>query len=159
MSSESTQAGPIDLTGATVEFKQDGHAENPWYILRIQGPNMLLPFEMATNSLEDANRWHQAIREAAESASADEAKNKQMERISRIAKEMSNLAVYCRSVVFNSDKLTSDRMVFNIHEMSSFPETQAEKVICQKGRSYFIKYHQVIYTTIISFYVEGQVTN
>ncbi|XP_034246748.1 1-phosphatidylinositol 4,5-bisphosphate phosphodiesterase gamma-1 isoform X1 [Thrips palmi] len=142
VASETSQAGPIDLTGATVEFKQDGHVENPWYILRIQGPNMLIPFEMATNSLEDANRWHQAIREAAENASADEAKNKQMERISRIAKEMSNLAVYCRSVVFNTDKLTSDRMVFNIHEMSSFPETQAEKIICQKGRSYFIKYHQ-----------------
>ncbi|XP_026279095.1 1-phosphatidylinositol 4,5-bisphosphate phosphodiesterase gamma-1 isoform X3 [Frankliniella occidentalis] len=134
--------GPVDLTGATVEFKQDGHIDNPWYILRIQGPNMIVPFEMATTSLEDANRWHVAIREAAENASADEAKNKQMERISRIAKEMSNLAVYCRSVVFNTDKLNSERMIFNIHEMSSFPETQAEKIICQKGRSYFVKYHQ-----------------
>lgn len=142
-STDSAQPGFIDLTGATVEFKQTGLGENPWYVLSIQGPNMLIPFDIATNNLEDANRWHQKIREAAENASADEAKNKQMERISRIAKEMSNLAVYCRSVVFNTDRLTSDRMVFNIHEMSSFPETQAEKIICQKGRSYFVKYHQV----------------
>lgn len=153
MSGDSVQTGPIDLTGATVEFKQDGHMDNPWYILRIQGPNMMIPFEMATNSLEDANRWHQAIREAAENASADEAKNKQMERISRIAKEMSNLAVYCRSVVFNTERLNGDRIVFNIHEMSSFPETQAEKIICQKGRSFFIKYHQVNIMEILCYFL------
>lgn len=141
------------MTGATVELKQDGHMDNPWYILRIQGPNMMIPYEMATNSLEDANRWHQAIREAAENASADEAKNKQMERISRIAKEMSNLAVYCRSVVFNTERLNGDRIVFNIHEMSSFPETQAEKIICQKGRSFFIKYHQVNIWEILCYFL------
>lgn len=64
-----------------------------------------------------------------------------MERAWRIAKEMSNLIVYCRSVAFNIDRLRSKGFVF--HEMSSFPETKAEKLICQLEIRFFMKYHQV----------------
>ncbi len=46
----------------------------------------------------------------------------------RIARELSNLVVYCRSVVFNGEKCArrDDR---NHTEMSSFPEIKAEKVM------------------------------
>jgi len=64
-----------------------------------------------------------------------------MERTWRIAKEMSNLTIYCRSVVFNPERIKDE--VFTFHEMSSFPETQAEKLICQKDTKFFLKYHQV----------------
>lgn len=63
-----------------------------------------------------------------------------MERQLRIAKEMSNLIVYCRSVGFNIEKLKKG---FNHYEMSSFPETKAEKLICQQETKFFLKYHEV----------------
>lgn len=64
-----------------------------------------------------------------------------MERTWRIAKEMSNLIIYCRSVAFNIDRLRSKGFIYN--EMSSFPETKAEKLICQQESKFFLRYHQV----------------
>lgn len=64
-----------------------------------------------------------------------------MERAWRIAKEMSNLIVYCRSVAFNIERIKTKGFTF--HEMSSFPETKAEKLMCQQENKFFIKYHQV----------------
>lgn len=69
-----------------------------------------------------------------------------MERAWRIAKEMSNLIVYCRSVAFNLDRIKTKGFTFN--EMSSFPETKAEKLMCQQENKFFIKYHQVKYINI-----------
>lgn len=74
-----------------------------------------------------------------------------MERAWRIAKEMSNLIVYCRSVAFNIDRLKTKGFIFN--EMSSFPETKAEKLICQQENKFFIKYHQVQFSRV---YPKGQ---
>lgn len=54
---------------------------------------------------------------------------------------MSNLIVYCRSVAFNVEKIRKNGFIFN--EMSSFPETKAEKLICQGENKLFLKYHQV----------------
>lgn len=64
-----------------------------------------------------------------------------MERAWRIAKEMSNLIVYCRSVAFNIERIRAKGFTFN--EMSSFPETKAEKLMCQQETKFFLKYHQV----------------
>lgn len=54
---------------------------------------------------------------------------------------MSNLIIYCRSVAFNALKIRNHGFVF--YEMSSFPETKAEKLICQQENKFFVKYHQV----------------
>lgn len=70
-----------------------------------------------------------------------ESQHKEMERAWRIAKEISNLIVYCRSVAFNIDRLKQKGFVYN--EMSSFPETKAEKLISQQEIKFFVKYHQV----------------
>lgn len=70
-----------------------------------------------------------------------ENQHKEMERAWRIAKEMSNLIVYCRSVAFNLERIRTKGFVFT--EMSSFPETKAEKLMCQQENKFFIKYHQV----------------
>lgn len=85
------------------------------------------------------------------SLSFQENQHKEMERAWRIAKEMSNLIVYCRSVAFNLERIRTKGFVFN--EMSSFPETKAEKLMCQQESKFFLKYHQVNrYTVIIINY-------
>lgn len=72
---------------------------------------------------------------------SQETQNKEMERAWRIAKEMSNLIIYCRSVAFSIDRIRMKGFIYN--EMSSFPETKAEKIICQQENKFFVKYHQV----------------
>lgn len=64
-----------------------------------------------------------------------------MERAWRIAKEMSNLIVYCRAVTFNAEKVKQGNFTYN--EMSSFPETKAEKLMCQQESKLFLRYHKV----------------
>lgn len=64
-----------------------------------------------------------------------------MEKVWRIAKEMSDMIIYCRSVGFNVDKIKQNHWIFN--EMSSFPETKAEKIMCQQESKLFLQYHKV----------------
>ncbi|XP_026687233.1 1-phosphatidylinositol 4,5-bisphosphate phosphodiesterase gamma-1 [Diaphorina citri] len=79
-----------------------------------------------------------------------ETQHKAMERAFRVAKEMSNLIVYCRSVAFNLEK-AKKRLVYN--EMSSFPETKGEKIMCGQEVQFFLRYHQVQFSRV---YPKGQ---
>lgn len=69
----------------------------------------------------------------------------------RIAKEMSNLIVYCRSVAFNMERLKRNGFIFA--EMSSFAENKAEKLICREEIRFFLKYHQFQFSRV---YPKGQ---
>lgn len=94
--------------------------------------------------------WLLAIREVTQRATQQEIQHREMERAYRIAKELSNIIIYCRSISFNLDRA---RQGFVFYEMSSFPETKAEKLICQMERAFFLKYHQVSkFILIISEY-------
>lgn len=68
-----------------------------------------------------------------------------MEREFRIAQDMSNLIIYCRSITFSLERA---KQGFIFYEMSSFPENKADKLMCQMETKFFLKYHQV---TIIYF--------
>ena len=144
------QKGSLDVMGAVVELSVGDKPGLNW-ILRIQNPSMCSVFEAAAPSKETALEWMAKIKETAQNASLRENQHKEMERAWRIAKEMSNLIVYCRSVAFNTDKIKTKGFVFQ--EMSSFPETKAEKLICQQENGFFLKYHQVQFSRV---YPKGQ---
>ncbi|XP_076750014.1 small wing phospholipase C gamma 1 isoform X2 [Xylocopa sonorina] len=146
----SLQKGSLDIMGAVVELRVGGRPGLEW-ILRIQNPSMCSVFEVATSSKDTALEWMSSIKETAQNASVRENQHKEMERAWRIAKEMSNLIVYCRSVAFNLDRIKTKGFIF--HEMSSFPETKAEKLMCQQENRFFIKYHQVQFSRV---YPKGQ---
>ncbi|KOC61102.1 1-phosphatidylinositol 4,5-bisphosphate phosphodiesterase gamma-1 [Habropoda laboriosa] len=146
----SLQKGSLDIMGAVVELRVGGRPGLEW-ILRIQNPSMCSVFEVATPSKDTALEWMSSIKETAQNASVRENQHKEMERAWRIAKEMSNLIVYCRSVAFNLDRIKTKGFIFN--EMSSFPETKAEKLMCQQENKFFIKYHQVQFSRV---YPKGQ---
>jgi hypothetical protein len=97
---------------------------------------------MAVQSREEAADWALKIKNTAQSASVRDTQKKEMERQLRIAKELSNLIVYCRSVAFSADQIKKKDFLF--YEMSSFPEAKAEKLMCQTELKFFLKYHQVI---------------
>ncbi|KAK1117063.1 hypothetical protein K0M31_016989 [Melipona bicolor] len=146
----SLQKGSLDIMGAVVELRVGGRPGLEW-ILRIQNPSMCSVFEVATSSKDTALEWMSSIKETAQNASVRENQHKEMERAWRIAKEMSNLIVYCRSVAFNLDRIKTKGFIFN--EMSSFPETKAEKLMCQQENKFFIKYHQIQFSRV---YPKGQ---
>lgn len=117
------QKGSLDVNGAVVELSMT-NAEIEW-ILRIQNPTMQNVFEVGAQSKELAIEWMNSIKEAAQNASVLEDERRKLERNSRVAKEMSDLIIYCRSVPFKNAG-----WVF--YEMSSFPETKAEKYFLQQ---------------------------
>ncbi|XP_013179186.1 PREDICTED: 1-phosphatidylinositol 4,5-bisphosphate phosphodiesterase gamma-1 isoform X2 [Papilio xuthus] len=149
----SLQQGVVDVLGAIVELVVGEEGGAARWLVRIQSPTMCAPFDMAAPTRESALEWLDAIKVAAHSASARSQQHRKMERTWRIAKEMSDLIIYCRSVAFNVDKMKTNVFVFT--EMSSFPETKAERFMCQQeaSQAYFIKYHMIQLSRI---YPKGQ---
>lgn len=115
-------------------------------VLRIQNPSMQNVFEVGVQTQAQAIEWMCAIKEAAQNASALEDERRKMERNSRVAKEMSDMIIYCRSVPFKNSN-----WVF--YEMSSFPETKAEKYFLQQETRLFVRYHR---NQISRVYPKGQ---
>ncbi|XP_065217212.1 1-phosphatidylinositol 4,5-bisphosphate phosphodiesterase gamma-1 [Planococcus citri] len=146
----SLQKGSLDVMGAVVDIVSSGFSELD-SLLRIQNPNMCTTFEVAAETYNEAHQWMQSIIETAQNASARENHHKEMERAWRVAKEMSNLIIYCRSVTFNVERIKQANYIYN--EMSSFPETKAEKLMCQQESKLFLRYHKY---QISRVYPKGQ---
>ena len=66
--------------------------------------------------------------------------SRRRERSLRIALELSNLVIYCKSVMFSQEKMVPGHFT----EMSSFPETKAEKLMFGPNgdAEWFLKYHR-----------------
>lgn len=92
-------------------------------------------FEIGFKSQELAVEWEKAIKEAAQLASQIETQRRKKERNARVAKEMSDLIIYFRSVPFKEKG-------WIYYEMSSFPETKADKYFIQQNPEICHKYHQ-----------------
>lgn len=116
------------------------------YKIRIQTPSMENIFEIGFKSQEMAVDWEKAIREAAHLASQLETQRRKKERNARVAKEMSDLIIYFRSVPFKDKGWV-------YYEMSSFPETKAEKYFIQQYSHMCQKYH---HSQISRVYPKGQ---
>ncbi|KAK9878390.1 hypothetical protein WA026_021698 [Henosepilachna vigintioctopunctata] len=143
-SGESMLQGHLDMNGAVVDLIQNPERTGLEWGFRIVTSTACTAFEVAVHSKELALEWILSIRDVAQKASALESQHKQldkqMEKKCRVAKEMSNLIIYCRAVDFNLERARYSPFVYN--EMSSFSENKAEKFICQQNRHFFIKYHQ-----------------
>ena len=147
----SMQKGSFDIMGVTVEVKPNANrtavnADNntlEWAI-RMENPVTFEEFEVAAETREEALEWAATVRETGQSASHREDENRKKERAMRIARELSNLVVYCRSVVFQPEKYQK-REIRNYCEMSSFPETKAERFMFSslENSQMFLWYHEV----------------
>lgn len=74
-----------------------------------------------------------------------------MERRKKIALELSDLVIYCRPVPFDEDKIGTERACFR--DMSSFPETKAEKYVNRIKGKRFLQYNRLQLSRI---YPRGQ---
>lgn len=98
--------------------------------------------KLAASTPDMRNEWVAVLRRLAQTASDNNSRNNQLERTMRIAKELSNLIVYCRSVPFAKDKIG------NFTEMSSFAEHKAEKWISPSECNFLMRYHQKQFTRV-----------
>lgn len=126
------QKGTIDVSGAVVELAVLPGGEVEWMI-RIHTPAMQNFFEVGAQTKEIAVEWRNAIMEAAQNASVLENERRKLERNSKVAKEMSDLIIYCRSVPFKNAG-------WLFYEMSSFAETKAEKYFLQQEMKVRVNY-------------------
>lgn len=74
-----------------------------------------------------------------------------MEQQLKIAKEISDLIIYCRVVTFCLE--TQRENGFAYDEISSFTETKAEKLMCHQEPEFFFYYHQKQFSRV---YPKGQ---
>ena len=79
--------------------------ESGLYTLRIHPAGMagIAALEVASHNLDEITQWKQSIQEAIVNLSENQLKlQKEVKRL-QIAKEMSDLIVYCRSVPFEME--------------------------------------------------------
>ncbi|XP_077389932.1 1-phosphatidylinositol 4,5-bisphosphate phosphodiesterase gamma-1-like isoform X2 [Festucalex cinctus] len=133
--------GFIDVQTCNVVVHADGKNLRPFVFTIHWQHSASHPVQMldvSCDSREEMTSWVNKIREAAQNADARE--EKQMERRKKIALELSDLVVYCRPVAFNEDKIGTERACFR--DMSSFPETKAEKFATRVRGKRFLQYNR-----------------
>ncbi|XP_068175043.1 1-phosphatidylinositol 4,5-bisphosphate phosphodiesterase gamma-1-like isoform X2 [Antennarius striatus] len=135
--------GFIDVPTCHVVVLKDGKNSRP-FVCTIHSQHLsshpVQNLDVAADSLEDLTSWVNKIREATQNADARMQEEKQMERRKKIAVELSDLVVYCRPVSFNEDKIGTERACYR--DMSSFPETKAEKFTTRAKGKRFLQYNR-----------------
>ncbi|CAG9864543.1 unnamed protein product [Phyllotreta striolata] len=149
-SGEPALQGSLDMNGVYVTYGRNPGQTMEW-IIRINPTTACPALECGVQTEEIAHEWCSAIKDVSQKASRMETQHREMERAFKIAKEMSNLIIYCQSTTFNMDKIKNHGFLF--YEMSSFPENKAEKLICQQEKRFFLKYHHYQFSRV---YPKGQ---
>ncbi|RWS31552.1 phospholipase C gamma-like protein, partial [Leptotrombidium deliense] len=132
------QKGSIMISGCTVVVGSATNRNRDW-IFRIVSPANANPIDISAGSEEEMQEWMKKIRETAQSANDKIRQSKEIERSFKIAKEFSDIIVYCRSVSFDANTCAR---VANHTEMSSFPENKIEKWLTPQKCKMFTVYHQ-----------------
>ncbi|XP_078254584.1 LOW QUALITY PROTEIN: 1-phosphatidylinositol 4,5-bisphosphate phosphodiesterase gamma-1-like [Rhinoraja longicauda] len=134
--------GFIDVPTCYVVVQKDGKGskQHVFTINSQQTCHPALLLDVAADSQDDLADWVAKIREAAQNADARMQEGKIMERRKKIALELSELVVYCRPVPFDEEKIGTDKACYR--DMSSFPETKAEKYANKTKGKRFLQYNQ-----------------
>ncbi|XP_071092078.1 1-phosphatidylinositol 4,5-bisphosphate phosphodiesterase gamma-1-like isoform X1 [Haliotis cracherodii] len=142
----SLQQGSVDVQGCMTEISV-GRGRS--FAFKIFSRYQALPLEVACETDADMKDWMEKIAHCSSSAVQRMSKitkhdiermtseQKMLERTMRIAREFSDLIVYCRAVPFNPEEIPGP-----YYEMSSFPETKVEKYINRSKAKFFLSYHR-----------------
>lgn len=140
----------LDVDGAVVELEQCETIDldsTVVFVLRVQTSAMDKVFQIGCDNVGSANSWREAIHRSAQNAAQNADEQRKKEKNLRVAKEMSDMIIYFRSVPFKEDREMS------FFEMCSFPETKAEKYFFQQYQQHFVRFHR---TKISRVYPKGQ---
>uniref|UniRef100_A0A8B9JSN5 1-phosphatidylinositol 4,5-bisphosphate phosphodiesterase gamma n=1 Tax=Astyanax mexicanus TaxID=7994 RepID=A0A8B9JSN5_ASTMX len=145
--------GSMDVSSCQIMIRTEGKGSRPHvFTLMPMGSTRTSPMlDVAASSPEELKDWVQKIREVTMTSEAKLEEGKMMERRKKIALELSDLVVYCRPVPFDEDKIGTERACFR--DMSSFPETKAEKYVNRIKGKKFLQYNRLQLSRI---YPRGQ---
>uniref|UniRef100_A0A8C8C3S7 1-phosphatidylinositol 4,5-bisphosphate phosphodiesterase gamma n=1 Tax=Oncorhynchus tshawytscha TaxID=74940 RepID=A0A8C8C3S7_ONCTS len=149
-----TENSPLgDLLRGSVDVSscQIGDRLHVFSLLPAASPRAGQVLDIAANTQEELKEWVIKIREVTMTSEAKLEEGKMMERRKKIALELSDLVIYCRPVPFDEDKIGTERACFR--DMSSFPETKAEKYVNRIKGKRFLQYNRLQLSRI---YPRGQ---
>jgi len=130
------QKGTMDLTGCSLDRILGGKGNQP-FIFRIFSSQSVV-LEIASPTEDLLLEWMKCIRNCTNMVASKAQQDKQWERNMRIAKEFSDLIVYCRTAPFDPDRIPGP-----YYEMSSFPETKVEKWASRTKAELLVKYNRL----------------
>ncbi|XP_064611128.1 1-phosphatidylinositol 4,5-bisphosphate phosphodiesterase gamma-1-like isoform X2 [Liolophura sinensis] len=142
----SLQKGSIDVRKCILERSQGPGFRR--FAFKIFSQTQAQPLEIAADSEEKLQDWMAQIQECAEVAEQVAKRLRTKEKSRNIAREFSDLIVYCQAVQFIPDSLPGQ-----YYEMSSFPETKVEKYVTKTKGKFFAKYNR---SQLSRVYPKGQ---
>ncbi|XP_063153235.1 1-phosphatidylinositol 4,5-bisphosphate phosphodiesterase gamma-1 isoform X2 [Candoia aspera] len=143
--------GVLDVPSCQIAIRPEGK-NNRMFVFSISMASVSRwSLDVAADTHEDLLDWVKKIREAAQTADARLSEGKMMERRKKIALELSELVIYCRPVPFDEEKIGTERACYR--DMSSFPETKAEKYVNKVKGKKFLQYNRLQLSRI---YPKGQ---
>ncbi|KAM6163853.1 LOW QUALITY PROTEIN: 1-phosphatidylinositol 4,5-bisphosphate phosphodiesterase gamma-1 [Rhynchocyon petersi] len=143
--------GVLDVPACQIAIRPEGK-NNRLFVFSISMASVAhWSLDVAADSQEELQDWVKKIREVAQTADARLTEGKMMERRKKIALELSELVVYCRPVPFDEEKIGTERACYR--DMSSFPETKAEKYVNKTKGKKFLQYNRLQLSRI---YPKGQ---
>ncbi|XP_012864128.2 1-phosphatidylinositol 4,5-bisphosphate phosphodiesterase gamma-1, partial [Echinops telfairi] len=143
--------GVLDVPACQIAIRPEGK-NNRLFVFSISMASVAhWSLDVAADSQEELQDWVKKIREVAQTADARLTEGKMMERRKKIALELSELVIYCRPVPFDEEKIGTERACYR--DMSSFPETKAEKYVNKTKGKKFLQYNRLQLSRI---YPKGQ---
>uniref|UniRef100_A0A8C1DB45 1-phosphatidylinositol 4,5-bisphosphate phosphodiesterase gamma n=1 Tax=Cyprinus carpio carpio TaxID=630221 RepID=A0A8C1DB45_CYPCA len=140
--------GSVDVSSCQIG---KGSRQFVFSLVPVASPRTSPVLDIAASSQEELKDWVVKIREVTMTSEAKLEEGKMMERRKKIALELSDLVIYCRPVPFDEDKIGTERACFR--DMSSFPETKAEKYVNRIKGKKFLQYNRLQLSRI---YPRGQ---
>ncbi|KTG41772.1 hypothetical protein cypCar_00018791, partial [Cyprinus carpio] len=135
--------GSVDVSSCQIVVRQEGKGSRQFVfsLVPVALPRNGPVLDIAASSQEELKDWVMKIREVTMTSEAKLEEGKMMERRKKIALELSDLVIYCRPVPFDEDKIGTERACFR--DMSSFPETKAEKYVNRIKGKKFLQYNRL----------------
>uniref|UniRef100_A0A7N6A1U2 1-phosphatidylinositol 4,5-bisphosphate phosphodiesterase gamma n=1 Tax=Anabas testudineus TaxID=64144 RepID=A0A7N6A1U2_ANATE len=143
--------GSVDLSSCQIVVHSEGKSSRPHVFSLMTSMRASPLLDVAASTQEELKEWVTKIREVTMTSEAKLEEGKMMERRKKIALELSELVIYCRPVPFDEDKIGTERACFR--DMSSFPETKAEKYVNKIKGKKFLQYNRLQLSRI---YPRGQ---
>ncbi|XP_016074844.1 PREDICTED: 1-phosphatidylinositol 4,5-bisphosphate phosphodiesterase gamma-1 [Miniopterus natalensis] len=143
--------GVLDVPACQIAIRPEGKNSRLFVFSISMASVSQWSLDVAADSQEELQDWVKKIREVAQTADARLTEGKMMERRKKIALELSELVVYCRPVPFDEEKIGTERACYR--DMSSFPETKAEKYVNKAKGKKFLQYNRLQLSRI---YPKGQ---
>ncbi|KAM8776309.1 1-phosphatidylinositol 4,5-bisphosphate phosphodiesterase gamma-1 isoform 1-T3 [Rhynchonycteris naso] len=143
--------GVLDVPACQIAIRPEGKNSRLFVFSLSMASVAQWSLDVAADSQEELQDWVKKIREVAQTADARLTEGKMMERRKKIALELSELVVYCRPVPFDEEKIGTERACYR--DMSSFPETKAEKYVNKAKGKKFLQYNRLQLSRI---YPKGQ---